>query len=280
MVGVTDGISIELIVAAISAIISLAAGVTSARASRKTRLLDHELERRKKAEDAAAIAQRILHQYRDPLLDAAQTLQSRTYNIVVNSYLGKSLHCGDPDEERYARDYTVYAVAEYLTWVEIVRRELRFLDVGDEDHNRQLLALLTTAQLTIQSDRLRGPFRIFRGHQRAIAEVMMTPTGAPEGPRHECIGYAAFCDRLDEDEDFRAWFTRLREQVDLLIGRENDQRIATLQNDLVDLIDHLDPKQLRIPPHFRQRVARPEPATDGLPAQGTRSTSKSGRTPS
>jgi hypothetical protein len=269
MVAVRDGISIELIVAAVSAVISLLAGVASARAHRKARLLDHELERRKKAEDAAAIAARVLHQYRDPLLDAAQTLQSRTYNIIVNGYLGSFLHCGDPDEERYARDYTVYAVAEYLTWVEIVRRELRFLDVGDEDHNRQLMTLLAKAQLTIQSDRLRGPFRVFRGHQRAIAELMMTPTGATEGPRHECIGYAAFCDRLDEDEDFRAWFTRLREQVDLLVGRDNDQRMATLQNDLVDLIDHLDPKQLRIPAHFRQRVPRPEPATGGIPVQGS-----------
>jgi hypothetical protein len=265
-----DGISIELIVALASAAISLGAGVLSARANQKARELDYQLEQRKRADDTAAVAQRILHQYRDPLLDAAQTLQSRTYNVVKNGYLAKFLHCGDPDEERYARDYTVFALAEYLTWVEIVRREVRFLDVGDEEHNRQLMTLLSQTQLTIQSDRLTGPFRVFRGHQRAIAELMMRPTNAPEGPRNECIGYATFCDRLDEDEDFRYWFTRLRDQVELLAARDHDQRIATLQNDLVDLIDHLDPRALRIPPHFRQRLPRPEAAADQVPAQPAR----------
>jgi hypothetical protein len=248
--------NIELIVASASAVISLAAGFTSARANRRARELDFQLERRRREDDAAEVAKRVLHQYRDPLLDAAQTLQSRTFNIVRNGYLERFLHCGDPEEERYARDYTVFAVAEYLTWVEIVRRELRFLDVGDEEHNRKLMTLLMDTQLTIQSDKLKGPFRIFRGHQRAIAELMMVPTNAPEGPRNECIGYAAFCDRLDEDPDFRVWFERMRNQVDLLATREHDERLVQLQNDMVDLIDHLDPKMLRIPENFRQRITK------------------------
>jgi len=261
---VTD-INVELAVAVVSAVFSLGAGIFSARANRKAREFEHELERRRKAEDEVAAALRILRQYRDPLLDAAHTLQSRIYNIVRQSYLNIWLRCGDPEQERYARDYTVYALAEYLTWVEIVRRELRFLDVGDEDHNRQLMALLMNAQRTIQSSALRGPFLVFRGHQRAIAEVMMVPTGAPDGPRHECMGYAAFCRRLDEDEDFRVWFDRLRREVDELVERDRDDRLVRLQNDLVDLIDHLDPKALRIPAQYRARI--PLPA--GIPAQVT-----------
>lgn len=270
MVAVTDNISVELIVAAISAIISLIAGVTSARANRRAKEFEYQLEQRRRADDEVAIAQRILRQYRDPLLDAASTLQSRIFNIVRNNYLGQWLHCGDPDEERYARDYTVYALAEYLTWVEIVRRELRFLDVGDEAHNRVLMSLLHKAQLTIQATQVAGPFRVFRGRQRAIAELMMVPTGAPEGPRSECMGYAAFCERLDEDEDFRRWFERLRADVDLMVDRSQDERLVRLQNDMVDLIDHLDPKALRIPAEFRQRLPRPEPAAGGVPAQVTR----------
>ena len=269
MVGVDD-INVELIAALVSVVLSVGAGVFSARANRKAREFDHELDRRRKAEDEAATAQRILGQYRDPLLDAANTLQSRVFNIVNNRYLGRWLHCGDPHEERYARDYTVFALGEYLTWVEIVRRELRFLDVGDEAHNRQLMALLMQAQLTIQATKLARPFRVFRGHQRAIAEVMMVPTGMPEGPRSECLGYAAFCDRLDEDEDFRGWFDRLRMDVDDLVDRRHDDRLIRLQNDLVDLIDHLDPRALRIPAQFRERLPRPEPATTGIPAQALR----------
>ena len=180
-------------------------------------------------------------------------------------HLATYLHCGNPEEEAYARRYTVFAVAEYMTWVEIVRRELRFLDVGDEDRNRQLLARLTKTQVTLQSDKIRGPFRVFRGRQRAIAELMMVPTGATEGPQKECIGYAAFSDRLDEDRDFAGWFTGLLDDVDLLVSRDNDDRIIQLQNDLVDLIDHLDPKTLRIPPDFRHRLNQVSPIP--VPAQ-------------
>jgi hypothetical protein len=258
----------ELIVAAISALLSLVAGVLGARANMRAKQLDHELERQRRQENAAEIAQRILHRYRDPLLDAAQTLQSRTFNIVANGYLATYLNCDDSDERAYARRYTVFAVAEYMTWVEIVRRELRFLDIGDEDRNRQLLARLTKTQVTLQSDKIRGPFRVFRGRQRAIAELMMVPTGASEGPQNECIGYAAFCDRLDDDPDFAAWFDSLLKEVDLLVIRDNDDRIIQLQNDLVDLIDHLDPKALRIPPDFRHRLNQVSPIP--VPAQAAR----------
>jgi hypothetical protein len=260
-------VDVELIVAGASAVISLGAGLVSARANRRARQFEFELEKQRKADDAAEVAARILHQYRDPLLDAAQTLQSRTANIVANDYLGKFLHCGDPEEERYARDYTVFALAEYMCWVEIVRRELRFLDLGDIDSNRQLLAHLNKTQVTLQSDLIRGPFQVFRGRQRAIAELMMVPTGAAEGPRSECIGYAAFVKRLDDDEDFATWFARLRADVDLVAHRGNDDRLVQLQNDLVDLINHLDPKLVRIHENYRRRLTVPPGASvANLPA--------------
>lgn len=259
------GVNVELIVAAASAVFSLGAGLFSARANRRAHEFEFQLERQKKQEDAAEVAERILHQYRDPLLDAAQTLQSRTFNIVANGYLGSFLHCGDPEEEQYARRYTVFAFAEYMCWVEIVRRELRFLDVGDIDHNRQLMTRLLQTQVTLQSDKIRGPFRVFRGRQRAIAELMMQPTGATEGPKNECIGYAAFCQRLDEDPTFARWFQRLLDEVELLATRDYDWRVVQLQNDVVDLIDHLDPKALRIPPDFRTRLNKVSPVPVQLP---------------
>jgi len=260
-------VDVELFVAGASAVISLAAGVFSARANKRAREFEFELEKQRKAEDAAEVAARILHQYRDPLLDAAQTLQSRMANIVANNYLGRYLHCGDPDEERYARDYTVFALGEYMCWVEIVRRELRFLDVGDVDSNRLLLGHLNQTQVTLQSDAIRGPFQVFRGRQRAIAELMMVPTSATEGPRSDCMGYAAFVKRLDDDEDFASWFARLRADVDVVATRGHDDRLVQLQNDLVDLINHLDPKLLRIPENYRRRLTvQPGSAQVKLPA--------------
>lgn len=242
-----------------AALALLSAGLSGIMANRSARLA-HDLERRKKAEDAAEQAERILQQYRDPLLDAAHTLQGRLYNIVAQRFLDKSY--GDHVEEherRYARDYTVFAIAEYLCWVEILRRELRFRDLGDVTRNRKLLELLTTIQYAFQRDDIPAQFRVFRGRQRAIAELMMTATNAAEGPRTECIGYAAFSRRLETDHDFRPWLLPLCEDVGVVAKASalENQRLVLVQRLLIDLIDFLDPKSVRIPAQFRARLELP-----------------------
>jgi hypothetical protein len=246
------------LLAIVSAIVS---SVGATRAARQAQELERELRR----ESAAEAAKRILNQYRDPLLDAAQTLQSRLGNIVKGQYLVKYLHCGDPVEERYARDFTVYAVAEYLCWAEIVRRELRFLDDGGNEGNTRLLALLAQAQVSFQADRIPLPLRAFRGQQRAIAEIMMIPTNAPEGPRSEAMGYAAFCKKLDTDADFAAWFQRMRfEDIPTIAehGEAVNTRLAILSHDMIDLIDFLDPNAVRIPRQLRRRVSEKRPGPE------------------
>jgi hypothetical protein len=240
-----------------SALLAIVGAIVSGWVAARTNRQAHDLERQRRLETATERAERILAEYRDPLLDAAQTLQARVYNIVRNGYLPRYLTCGDPAEERYARDYTVFALAEYLCWVEIVRRELRFLDLGDVERNRKLLGYLTQAQMTIQSDKVAPPFRVFRGSQRAIAELMMVPTNATGGPRFEAMGYAAFVHRLDVDSEFAAWFTRLRmNDIDTVEadGPGAHVRLAMLQHDMLDLIDFLDPKSVRIPPQLRSRL--------------------------
>jgi hypothetical protein len=128
------------------------------------------------------------------------------------------------------------------------------------------LAQLTQTQVTLQSDRVPGPVPgLPRAGSGPIAELMMTPTGASEGPRNESIGYAAFCRRLDDDPAFAAWFGRLREDVEAAVSRDRDDRLIRLQHDLIDLIDHLDPKSLRIPPEYRKRLNQQSPIP--VPAQ-------------
>ena len=238
--------------AALAVVGALASGLFSARANRQT----HEFERQIRRETAAKAAERVLEQYRDPLLDAAQTLQGRLYNIMEQNYFGRYLHCGDPDEERYAREYTLYAFAEYLCWAEIVRRELRFLDLDDMPRSRELLGHLTQIQLTIQTDRVDSPFRLFRGRQRAIAELTMVSTGATEGPRTEAMGYATFSRRLHNDEEFASWFARLSDDMDVVerSDRATNARVVRLQRDLIDMIDVLDPEAVRIAPSLRRRL--------------------------
>lgn len=252
---------ITLASTALALLSAIVAGVMANRSARQT----HELERQRRRETQAEAAERIEQQYRDPLLDAANTLQGRLYNIVAQDYLGRYLHCGDPDEERYARNYTVYAVGEYLCWVEIVRRELRFLDLGDNKRNRKLLGHLSQLQYAFQTERLLSPLKLFRGRQRAIAELMMVPTNASEGPRTECMGYAAFERRLESDPEFAAWFAGLSADIDVVARSSavENIRLFQVQRELIDLIDFLDPDSVRIPANLRARL--PEPQPDHVP---------------
>jgi hypothetical protein len=173
--------------------------------------------------------------------------------------LAAHLHCGDPELEDYARDYTIYVLAEYLCWAEIVRRDMRFLDLGGDNGNREFVRLVEINQLALSNAEFPKPLRLFRGQQRAIGELMMSPTGNPASAQYESIGYVEFCARLENDSAFSKWFTRLRDGLDHVVNsRAERSRFVPLQNGLIDLIEFLDPQQLRLPARLRDRLASSE----------------------
>jgi hypothetical protein len=96
----------EVVVGVGSAALSLVGAVTAGIMANRSARQAHELERQKHRETQREIAERILQQYRDPLLDAAHTLQGRLFNIMAQNFLGTYLNHPDPEERRYARDYT------------------------------------------------------------------------------------------------------------------------------------------------------------------------------
>lgn len=197
-------------------------------------------------------ADRLLRRYRDPLVRAAFDLQSRLYNIVCHDFLGSYYVRGSAAEKRYAMENTLYVIGEYFGWVEVMRREVQFLDLRDIERNRQLAARLDVIAGTFLALRPDTTLRVFRGEQRAIGEVMMT--SMPSGTR-ECIGYAAFTTRRD-DPVFSSWFEKLGNDVELLAtepGRHLERAVA-LQQVLVDLLDFLDPVHQYFPDSQRTRL--------------------------
>jgi len=252
--------STQVVVAVVSAVVAVvgavAAGLMTTWSARHTRRYESLLEAQQKALSKAEQAEAVLGRYREPLLAAAHNLQSRLYNIVDQSYLDY-LRCGDPDQERYARDYTVYVLAEYLCWAEIIRRDLRFLDLGNEERNRDLVRLLEATQRAISSEKSPRPLRLFRGEQRAIGELMMAPTGDAGSTQYESLGYVQFCARLDDDPTFAKWFHRLRTDVGHVAtaGRAKQSRLISLQNRLIDLIQFLDPQKQRLPAKYRDQLS-------------------------
>ncbi|MGW8399277.1 hypothetical protein ACWGLP_21745 [Streptomyces lydicus] len=252
--------STELVVASISGAVALVSVVISARASRRQALLAAELERQAAALARDVARQDVMSRVRDPLLWAAYDLQSRIYNIARSQFGFLALYYkdGNPQERKYARLNTLYVIAEYFCWVEIIRRRVQFLDLGNREDNRKVVGLLHEVSNGFNADRNQGPgFRLFRGEQRAIGELMISEDGDSPG----CIGYAEFCRRLDADQEFCAWFNSLDEAIQLL-GNEFyvESRLIEIQHTLIKLIKFLDEGGERFP--FtrqlpRQRAGRP-----------------------
>jgi hypothetical protein len=234
-----DSAIVAIAIAVLSGALTIANTVYTSRVSRR-------VAEQERAASKAERLEELMSRYRDPLLHSAFDLQSRIWNIVEKGFL-EIYYNGDQEDARtYARDNTLYVFAEYLGWVELLRREVRFLDLGDEARNVAWTSRLDSVRRSLLTEAHAPPFRLFRGQQRAIGELMIS--GSPRDGGAECLGFATFTRSL-RDPEFASWFAGLREDIDLIArerGRHED-RLRALQGALVDLIEFLDPTHARLP---------------------------------
>ncbi len=203
------------------------------------------------------IALALLRTYQDSLLQAAQDLQSKLFNILRLHLLRNFYFDGSFSEKEYSVENTLYVVSGYLCWVEVIRREVQFLSAAQEQQSQRMMQSLGNVAEVFLTSSLPATFRIFRGEQRAIGEIMMTSTDHNSN-RREPIGYASFL-KMRKDEEFSRWFRKLRMDIDdLANGGGNADRLVRLQNALVDLIDILDPEHARVPQNIRGKVQMSE----------------------
>ncbi len=217
--------------------------------------------------DRVAAADDLATRFREPLLQAVFNLQSRIYNMLELGFLGRFLGAGSREDEReYAIANTLYVFAQYFCWVEILRRESQFVDPRSTERNRRVAhSLEAVRDVFADSITIVDPaFRLFRGEQRALGEIMLLPAISSQAgaPSWECMGYSAFVEALDEESTQR-WVRRLREDIVAAAhgGLDHHERLRAVQSALVDIIDAVDPDELRIPRHLRHRLAAaPMPA--------------------
>lgn len=154
--------------------------------------------------------------YRDPLMWSVHDLRSRVRTILDEDFLGRYLvtaedtilASGDAFMRPYARRYTMFVLAQYLCWVEILRRDIGFLDLGDQRSNRRLVGLISVIRRVLFATDLGAIFHVPTGHQRAVGQLMIVSDHAsPDQGR--CIGFATFCGRLENDRNFVMWFERI-----------------------------------------------------------------------
>jgi hypothetical protein len=244
----------EIITAIIAAVVAVTSAIISIYGqSRVTKLADR-LAKQREAESRESQTAALISKYRDPLLRSAIDLQSRLWNIHHNKILQRS----NPralSEQDYLIHNTLYVIAEYLGWVEILRREVQFLDFGDFEMTRRLTEVFVNITQAFNTHRLDPTLQIFNGEQRAIGEIMMIKRSIDRSIGYECIGYATFMKRMSNPE-FSRWFVKLKDSLETMVnepeaGRE---RIVLIHSKVIDLIDFLDPHCLRVPPRYRTRI--------------------------
>src|SRR5688572_12640357 len=117
-------------------VVAVVAGGISVLSAVYTTRLANRLEAERHARTKAEQLDELMDRYRDPLLQASFDLQSRIYNIAEQGFLRRHYLEDSEASREYACENTLYVLAEYLGWVEILRREVRFLELGDEVANR------------------------------------------------------------------------------------------------------------------------------------------------
>lgn len=237
----------ELVIALIAAVVAIASAIISFFGQRKTTILQNDLTKEREQQSREARADALLSKYRDPLLRSAYSLQSRCFSIVQLDFLRIYYNKSERDK-LYSKHHTLYVFAEYLGWVEVIRREIQFLDFGNIEATKRLQQLLHEVSFSFLTDGIPLNFRLFSGEQRAIGELILTDRNRGDGATFDCIGFAEFSHRVSNDE-LSHWFEKLKESIETAANEDDPEytRLTHIQHGLIDLIDFLDPDHIRIP---------------------------------
>ena len=209
------------------------------------------LEQKAKTEETRSNARIALDRYRGPLLDAAWDLGDRLDNMLHRGFLS-TYSTGARDS--VAITSTLYRLAQYFGWVEIVRRDvqlLRFEGAADTWRTAYFLSLVTRRFATdwyawpdaqhqaarwIRDYDLAAPperaLMLWQEEQRGIGDLMIAGNGTAR-----CIGYAAFV------EDYEKRFSHLLGEFENGLRRpatEKSLRLLEVRDGLARLVHQLD----------------------------------------
>jgi hypothetical protein len=221
----------------IATVVSALVAVRQSRMDERLALLNHELEvevnRRTALFERELRAEEVLTRYREPLAAAAFDLQSRLYNILRLNFFAKF---GPGERGEDALTTTLFRLAQYFGWTEILRRDIQFLSFPEDADTRRVAQLQSSIARRFLTDDYGTALMIWSDEQRAIGERMIVE----EHGKVLCMGYATFRERCDDP--FAIWRERLRGEI---ADESARARLLDVQHLLCELVETLDARQVR-----------------------------------
>jgi hypothetical protein len=227
------GLISGVIAALVSAFVALRQARVDERLARLKSELDAEVHTRTARFDRDLRAEETLGRYREPLAAAAFDLQSRLYNILRLGFFAK---WGDSERSDDGVRTTLFRLAQYFGWSEILRRDIQFLAFPEDSATRRVAELQSKITGCFLTDSYGTAMMIWSDEQRAIGERMIVE----EHDKVLCMGYARFREQCDDV--LGAWAPRLRAEIE----QESAQlRLRDVQHRLCELVETLDQQRVR-----------------------------------
>lgn len=226
----------------VATVVSAAVAIRQSRHSARTQVdlarLNSELQSEVQARTALLErdlrAEDVLTKYREPLAAAAYDLQSRLYNILNMRFFAR--FGGDHERSDLAEETTLFRIAQYFGWTELLRRDIQFLSFPEEQATRQVIGLQSAITQRFATSGKGEQLMIWADEQRAIGERMIVI----EHDRVLCAGYARFHDEYTER--YAPWCERLRGE---LHATASGDRLRDVQHLLCELVETLDARRVR-----------------------------------
>jgi hypothetical protein len=117
-----------LITGLISSVVAIGAAAIAVWGQLRVKRIEAQLELQKAEAGRRAETQQTARRFREPLGRAAYELQSRIFNIVRGGFLTVYWKGGDDRTRAYAINHTLFVIAQYFAWTELIRREIQFID--------------------------------------------------------------------------------------------------------------------------------------------------------
>jgi hypothetical protein len=243
-------LSPELTIAILAGVVALSSALVAVWGGLKSVRVASDMEQIKEQERRRLDLLKTTSKYREPLASAAFDLQSRIYNIIQQGFFNAYFTNGNERARLYAVVNTMFLFAQYFCWSEIIRRDIQFIDLGDDVKTRELKNRQLKIQRLIATDAFDLSMRFFSGEQRALGEKMII--GGNMGS--DCVGYADFLDNIAYSE--LSMIVDLRNEIESFATDHlrASVRMRQLQSALIELIDLLDPDHVRFPQQDRRKL--------------------------